>query len=77
VYCNKLHDQMSDFNALVITVLYLSFPRQGLQSQAEQDMKSIWCAKDRNKSLDDAMNGKCVKTASCNVDTGTVPWTIV
>lgn len=67
-YCHKLHEQMSDYNALGITVRYLAFPRQGLQSQAEQDMKAIWCAKDRNKALDDAMNGKGVQPASCNVD---------
>lgn len=60
-YCHKLHEQMSDYNALGITVRYLAFPRQGLQSQAEQDMKAIWCAKDRNKALDDAMNGKGVQ----------------
>jgi thiol:disulfide interchange protein DsbC len=59
---------MSDYNALGITVRYLAFPRQGLQSQAEQDMKAIWCAKDRNKALDDAMNGKGVKPASCDLD---------
>jgi thiol:disulfide interchange protein DsbC len=28
-------------------------------------MKAIWCAKDRNKALDDAMNGKGVQPASC------------
>jgi thiol:disulfide interchange protein DsbC len=31
-------------------------------------MKAIWCAKDRNKALDDAMSGKGVKPASCPVD---------
>ena len=31
-YCHKLHEQMSDYNALGITVRYLAFPRQGLQS---------------------------------------------
>jgi len=31
-------------------------------------MKSIWCAKDRNKAFDDAMNGKAVPAASCNID---------
>lgn len=67
-YCHKLHEEMSDYNALGITVRYLAFPRQGLQSQAEQDMKAIWCAKDRNKALDDAMAGKGVQAASCNVD---------
>lgn len=67
-YCHKLHEEMADYNALGITVRYLAFPRQGMQSEAAQDMKSIWCAKDRNKAFDDAMGGKGVKPASCDVD---------
>lgn len=67
-YCHKLHEEMSDYNALGITVRYLAFPRQGLQSQTEQDMKAIWCAKDRNKALDDAMSGKGIQPANCQVD---------
>lgn len=31
-------------------------------------MKSIWCASDKNKAFDDAMAGKSVKPATCNVD---------
>ncbi len=31
-------------------------------------MKSIWCAKDKNKAFDDAMAGKGVKPASCDVN---------
>ena len=54
-YCHKLHEEMSDYNALGITVRYLAFPRQGLQSQTEQDMKAIWC-------------GKGIQPASCQVD---------
>ncbi|WP_313080615.1 bifunctional protein-disulfide isomerase/oxidoreductase DsbC [Atlantibacter sp.] len=67
-YCHKLHEEMKDYNALGITVRYLAFPRQGIQSQAEKDMKSIWCAKDRNKAFDDAMSGKSVPAASCDID---------
>ncbi|WP_318366183.1 bifunctional protein-disulfide isomerase/oxidoreductase DsbC [Enterobacter sp.] len=67
-YCHKLHEEMADYNALGITVRYLAFPRQGMQSEAAQDMKSIWCAKDRNKAFNDAMGGKGVKPASCDVD---------
>ena len=67
-YCHKLHEEMKDYNALGITVRYLAFPRAGVQSQPEQDMKAIWCAKDRNKAFDDAMNGKGVQPASCDID---------
>ena len=67
-YCHKLHEQMSDYNALGITVRYLAFPRQGLESQAEQQMKAIWCAKDKKKAFDDVMAGKAATPASCDID---------
>jgi len=37
-YCHKLHEEMKDYNALGITVRYLAFPRQGLDSQADVDI---------------------------------------
>ncbi|HBE4750220.1 TPA: thioredoxin fold domain-containing protein [Escherichia coli] len=52
----------------VITVRYLAFPRQGLDSDAEKEMKAIWCAKDKNKAFDDVMAGKSAAPASCDVD---------
>ncbi len=67
-YCHKLHEQMADYNALGITVRYLAFPRQGLDSDAEKEMKAIWCAKDKNKAFDDVMAGKSAAPASCDVD---------
>ena len=67
-YCHKLHEEMKDYNALGITVRYLAFPRQGLQSQTESDMKSIWCAKDRNKAFDAAMKGGAVASATCDTN---------
>jgi thiol:disulfide interchange protein DsbC len=67
-YCRKLHEEMSDYNALGITVRYLAFPRQGPQSQAESDMKSIWCASDPRKAFDSAMKGGKAAAASCDID---------
>ncbi|SFT83074.1 Thiol:disulfide interchange protein DsbC [Kosakonia arachidis] len=67
-YCQKLHSEMADYNALGITVRYLAFPRQGVPSEVENQMKAVWCAKDRNKAFDDAMDGKGIKPASCDID---------
>ncbi len=69
-YCHKLHQQISDYNALGITVRYLAFPREGLQGDVAKAMKNIWCAKDRNAAFDAAMAGKTPVAASCNVDIG-------
>lgn len=67
-YCRKLHEQMKEYNDLGITIRYLAFPRQGLQSPTEKDMASIWCAADRNKAFDAAMKGEAVSPASCNIN---------
>ncbi|WP_411705061.1 bifunctional protein-disulfide isomerase/oxidoreductase DsbC [Edaphovirga cremea] len=64
-YCHKLHEQMKEYNALGITVRYLAFPRQGLDSQAEKDMQSIWCTADRNAAFDAALRGDAVSPATC------------
>lgn len=57
-YCHKLHSQIKEYNDLGITVRYLAFPRQGLDSKAEKDMQSIWCMADRRKAFDDALKGR-------------------
>lgn len=67
-YCHKLHEQMKEYNDLGITVRYLAFPRQGLESQAEKDMRSIWCSADRAKAFDAAMKGDAVSPATCKTD---------
>ncbi|WP_410013615.1 bifunctional protein-disulfide isomerase/oxidoreductase DsbC [Sodalis sp. C49] len=67
-YCHKMHEQMKDYNGLGITVRYLAFPRQGLNSQAEKDMVSVWCSANPNAAFDKAMNGDPVPAAACNTD---------
>ncbi len=67
-YCHKMHEQMKDYNALGITVRYLAFPRQGLNSQAEKDMASVWCSANPNAAFDKAMNGDPVPAAVCKTD---------
>ncbi|WP_092875675.1 bifunctional protein-disulfide isomerase/oxidoreductase DsbC [Izhakiella capsodis] len=67
-YCRKMHSQIADYNALGITVRYLAFPREGLGGEVEKEMKSIWCAADRNKVFDEAMKGAKPQPVSCNLD---------
>lgn len=64
-YCHKLHQQMQDYNDLGITVRYLAFPRQGLSSQTEKDMQSIWCTGNRKTNFDAAMRGDAITPATC------------
>lgn len=67
-YCKKLHKEMKDYNALGITIRYLAFPRQGLNSDTEKEMKDIWCAKEPAKAFDAAMQGDSVPSATCDMN---------
>lgn len=67
-YCRKLHSQIADYNALGITVRYLAFPREGMNGQVAKNMASVWCAADRKKAFNEAMNGGDVSPIACNID---------
>ncbi|KYP97136.1 protein-disulfide isomerase [Sodalis-like endosymbiont of Proechinophthirus fluctus] len=67
-YYHKLHEQIKDYNALGITIRYLAFPRQGLNSQTERDMASIWYSANRKDSFTQEMNSGNVQPATCDID---------
>lgn len=64
-YCRRLHSHIKQINKLGISVRYLAFPRQGLDSDAYTEMESVWCAKDRNQALTNAKLGKKPVKANC------------
>lgn len=53
-YCVKLHQELEDYNNLGITVRYLAYPRQGLNTATAESMAKIWCAADPEAALHDA-----------------------
>ena len=65
-YCQQMHSQMSDYNALGIKVRYLAFPRAGVPSQPYDDMVSVWCADDPQKAMTDAKAGRGVMPKQCD-----------
>ncbi|MGK2959818.1 MAG: bifunctional protein-disulfide isomerase/oxidoreductase DsbC [Candidatus Malihini olakiniferum] len=70
-YCHKLHEQIKEYNDLGITIRYLAFPRQGLNSPTEKDMQSIWCTANRNKAYDTASYGEAISQVTCKTDIST------
>ncbi len=64
-YCRKLHNEMDILNSLGITVRYLAFPRQGINSPVYRDAVSIWCAEDPQEAMTKAKAGSKVASASC------------
>jgi thiol:disulfide interchange protein DsbC len=64
-YCRKLHNEMDILNDLGITVRYLAFPRQGIDSPVYRDTVSIWCAENPQEAMTKAKAGSTVASASC------------
>jgi thiol:disulfide interchange protein DsbC len=66
-YCRRLHQEITETTRHGITVHYLAFPRGGMQSPGAAQMQSVWCARDRNKAMDDAKLRQQVRqTEACN-----------
>ncbi|MFZ7203158.1 bifunctional protein-disulfide isomerase/oxidoreductase DsbC [Avibacterium avium] len=61
-YCHLLHQQLSQYNDLGITVRYLAFPRGGLNNNTAKQMEAIWQAKDPSQALNEAEKGNLPKT---------------
>ncbi|MFD0965644.1 bifunctional protein-disulfide isomerase/oxidoreductase DsbC [Seminibacterium arietis] len=60
-YCHLLHQQVSEYNKLGITVRYLAFPRAGLSSKTASQMEAIWTAEDPIFALNEAEKGNFPK----------------
>lgn len=57
-YCQKLHNEIKEYNDLGITIRYLGYPRNGTNSQIAKQMEAVWAAEDRQFSLTAAKQGK-------------------
>jgi thiol:disulfide interchange protein DsbC len=64
-YCQRLHQQMADYNRLGISVEYLFYPRAGINSESFEQAVAVWCASDRRAALTAAKSGAVLPHASC------------
>lgn len=55
-YCQKLHREIGELQEAGITVRYLPYARGGNSGPGYDTLKSVWCARDRNKALTDAID---------------------
>ncbi|PHR64911.1 MAG: bifunctional protein-disulfide isomerase/oxidoreductase DsbC [Idiomarina sp.] len=65
-YCRQLHERIDEYLALGISVRYLAWPRNGMQSNAASDLKNAWCADDPQAALSAAKNDETITSSSCN-----------
>lgn len=75
-FCKKLHGEVNQLLNAGVTVRYVAYPRAGLSGTTYEDMKSVWCAKDRLRAMNIAKGtaeGNLVKAdcaAAKGVDAG-------
>ncbi|WP_240224583.1 disulfide isomerase DsbC N-terminal domain-containing protein [Rheinheimera hassiensis] len=72
-YCQKLHHEISTYNAAGITVHYAGFPRMGLEnpqngqpSPTVSEMTSIWCADSQQMALNMVSRGAEIPAKKCD-----------
>lgn len=65
-YCRKLHNQISEYNQLGISIKYAAFPRSGIGTSAFTKMVGAWCSKDQKATLTDLKNDKEIDLSFCS-----------
>jgi thiol:disulfide interchange protein DsbC len=67
-YCRKLHSEIEEYGKYGIEVRYLAYPREGLQSETAQTMRSVWCSSDPAAALTRAKNSQRIAQRDCPND---------
>ena len=64
-YCRLLHSEIDQYLSNGITINYLAFPRDGLDSEVYKDMVSVWCSLDPKDSLNKLKKGGNIESKNC------------
>lgn len=65
-YCQKLHREVPELNAMGIEVRYLGYPRAGIGSQSYKKLVTAWCADDPQTTLTKLKSGESVAIDTCD-----------
>jgi len=63
-YCQKLHSEIAEINALGIEVRYVAFPRGGKESEGYTELHNVWCAANQQEAITRAKQRKPVPAAN-------------
>jgi thiol:disulfide interchange protein DsbC len=50
-YCKKLHQEVPELQKAGIEVRYFPFPRGGARGPGYQELRQVWCSKDRRQAM--------------------------
>ena len=64
-YCQKLHLEVPQLNAMGVEVRYLAYPRAGVGSASYSKIVSAWCADDPNEAITKLKAREQIATLTC------------
>ena len=64
-YCRKFHQEIKSYNDLGISVNYVAFPRNGLDSESYNKIVGAWCSKNPKEVLTLQKEGKTPEVSEC------------
>jgi thiol:disulfide interchange protein DsbC len=65
-YCQKLHNEIKDYNDLGISVRYMMFPRAGIGSEAYDKAVTVLCSEDRKDAMTRSKAGEKLAKKECD-----------
>jgi thiol:disulfide interchange protein DsbC len=65
-YCQKLHQEVPQMNALGIEVRYMAFPRAGVGSKTYNKLVSAWCADDQQAAMTALKSRQTIPEKTCD-----------
>jgi thiol:disulfide interchange protein DsbC len=65
-YCQKLHNEIKDYNELGISVRYLMFPRAGIGSKSYDKAVTVFCSDDRKDAMTRSKAGEKLDKKECD-----------
>ena len=64
-YCQKLHSQIAQYNALGIEIRYLAWPRSGLKGATHTKLVTAWCSPNRQDAITQLKPRKEIPVRNC------------
>ncbi|MCY4428343.1 MAG: DsbC family protein [Halieaceae bacterium] len=65
-YCQKLHREVPEMNAMGIEVRYLAYPRSGIGGESYRKIASAWCADDPHAAITRLKNLETIAENVCS-----------
>lgn len=65
-YCQKIHQEVPELNAMGIEVRYVAYPRAGIGSESYKRIVSAWCADDQQTALTKLKNRERIPMVDCD-----------